>query len=52
MRGLEEGKRGRYELLLHCILIITSVVPPDLPMQMVRPVWSSNTCPSHLHCPL
>lgn len=39
MRGLEEGRRSRYELLLHCILIVTSVVPPDLPMQMVCAAW-------------
>ncbi|XP_063934801.1 probable manganese-transporting ATPase catp-8, partial [Zophobas morio] len=40
-RGLSEGKRSRFDLLLHCILIITSVVPPDLPMQMALAVNTS-----------
>lgn len=32
--GLQNDKRSQYELLLHCILIITSVIPPELPMQV------------------
>eukprot|EP00124_Ichthyophonus_hoferi_P005598 Ihof_evm1s855 gene=Ihof_evmTU1s855 len=40
-QGLAEGKRSRYELLIHCILIVTSVVPPDLPMQMAIFINSS-----------
>jgi cation-transporting ATPase 13A1 len=32
--GLQNDKRSKYELLLHCILIITSVIPPELPMQV------------------
>ena len=32
--GLQSDKRSKYELLLHCILIVTSVIPPELPMQM------------------
>jgi cation-transporting ATPase 13A1 len=32
-RGLIEGKKTQYELVLKCVLIITSVVPPELPMQ-------------------
>ena len=32
-KGLEDGKRSKYELMLRCVLILTSVVPPDLPMQ-------------------
>ena len=31
--GLKEGKKSEYELLLKCVLILTSVVPPELPMQ-------------------
>merc|ERR1719502_2671489 len=31
--GLAEGKKSHYELLLKAVLIITSVVPPELPMQ-------------------
>ncbi len=32
--GLQNDNRSKYELLLHCILIITSVIPPELPMQV------------------
>jgi cation-transporting ATPase 13A1 len=31
--GLAEGKRSPYELVLRCVFILTSVVPPELPMQ-------------------
>ena len=40
-RGLKEDNRSHYELLLHCILIITSVIPPELPMQMALAVNNS-----------
>ncbi|KNC81881.1 hypothetical protein SARC_05827 [Sphaeroforma arctica JP610] len=40
-RSLEDGERSRYDILLHCILIITSVVPPDLPMQMAFAINTS-----------
>jgi len=33
-QGLREGKRSQYELVLRCVLILTSVVPPELPMQV------------------
>ena len=36
--GLREGKRSQYELVLRCILILTSVVPPELPMQTAMAV--------------
>lgn len=36
-----EDHEGRYKLLLRCILIITSVVPPDLPMQLALAVNTS-----------
>ena len=39
--GLRNDKRSQYELLLHCILIITSVIPPELPMQMALAVNNS-----------
>ena len=36
--GLRDGKRSRYELVLRCVLILTSVVPPELPMQTAMAV--------------
>ena len=39
--GLQNDKRSKYELLLHCILIVTSVIPPELPMQMALAVNTS-----------
>ncbi|EGD75693.1 hypothetical protein PTSG_07811 [Salpingoeca rosetta] len=37
---LEEG-RDQFDLLLHCILIVTSVIPPELYMQMTLAVNTS-----------
>ncbi|CAM9406446.1 unnamed protein product, partial [Phaeothamnion confervicola] len=40
--GMKSGnKRSKYELLLHCVLIVTTVIPPELPMQMALAVNSS-----------
>lgn len=40
--GMKDAtKRSKYQLLLHCILIVTSVIPPELPMQMALAVNSS-----------
>ena len=36
--GIRDGKRSRYELVLRCVLILTSVVPPELPMQTAMAV--------------
>jgi manganese-transporting P-type ATPase len=36
--GIKDGKRSQYELVLRCILILTSVVPPELPMQTAMAV--------------
>jgi len=36
--GIKDGKRSQYELILRCIMIITSVVPPELPMQTAMAV--------------
>ena len=32
--SLMDPDRSRYKIILRCILIITNVVPPDLPMQL------------------
>lgn len=37
----EEEGRDKWKLVLHCIMIITSVVPPDLPVQLSMAVNAS-----------
>jgi len=39
--GMHDENRSKYELLLHCILIVTSVIRPELPMQMAMAVNNS-----------
>lgn len=39
--GAQDEKRSKYELLLHCIMIVTSVIRPELPMQMAMAVNNS-----------
>ena len=41
IHGMRDGSRSKYQLLLHCILIITSVIPPELPMQTALAVNAS-----------
>jgi cation-transporting ATPase 13A1 len=39
--GMHDENRSKYELLLHCIMIVTSVIRPELPMQMAMAVNNS-----------
>lgn len=39
--GLADADRPRFELLLHCVMIVTNVVPPELPMQLALAVNTS-----------
>ncbi|KAF2070934.1 hypothetical protein CYY_007740 [Polysphondylium violaceum] len=40
-KGFEEKNRSKYKLLLNCIMVITSVVPPELPMELSLAVNNS-----------
>jgi cation-transporting ATPase 13A1 len=47
--GMQNANRSKYELLLHCILIITSVIRPELPMQMAMAVNQSLMTLMRMH---
>lgn len=47
--GMQNKDRSKYELLLHCIIIVTNVIRPELPMQMALAVNTSLMTLLKLH---